>query len=199
MPCVRSFTILATCRSGCHRRTARAMMTPRFMSNRRQNEFSVSSGGSQSAHGQEHPAPRGTQDRAFALCRSLRCRKPPFSTGTGPCWDSVDLHALAWHEAMVEFGHDVSFEQARSQIGKGGDKLIPESLSAEEQKDHGKQLEEWRAATASRASTCRWCASSRRCPICCGASAMRACASPWVLRPRRTRQVSRDRPHRRPG
>ena len=43
----------------------------------------------------------------------------------GTLLDSVDLHALAWHEAMMEFGHDVSFEQARSQIGKGGDKLIP--------------------------------------------------------------------------
>src|SRR6185312_512362 len=45
---------------------------------------------------------------------------------------------------MVRFGHDVSFEQARSQIGKGGDKLIPEFLSADAQRDHGKELEEWR-------------------------------------------------------
>jgi HAD superfamily hydrolase (TIGR01549 family) len=58
--------------------------------------------------------------------------------------DSVDLHALAWHDAMVRFGHDVSFEQARGQIGKGGDKLIPVFLSAEQQQDHGKELEEWR-------------------------------------------------------
>jgi len=57
---------------------------------------------------------------------------------------SVDLHALAWQEAMVEFGHDVSFEQARGQIGKGGDKLIPVFLSADEQRDHSKELEEWR-------------------------------------------------------
>ena len=41
----------------------------------------------------------------------------------GTLLDSVDLHALAWHEAMTKFGHDVSFEQARRQIGKGGDKL----------------------------------------------------------------------------
>jgi beta-phosphoglucomutase-like phosphatase (HAD superfamily) len=40
----------------------------------------------------------------------------------GTLLDSVDLHALAWHEAMVKFGHDVGFEQARGQIGKGGDK-----------------------------------------------------------------------------
>ena len=62
----------------------------------------------------------------------------------GTLLDSVDLHALAWHEAMVKFGHDVSFEQARSQIGKGGDKLVPVFLSADEQRDHGKELEEWR-------------------------------------------------------
>jgi phosphoglycolate phosphatase-like HAD superfamily hydrolase len=62
----------------------------------------------------------------------------------GTLLDSVDLHALAWHEAMVKFGHDVSFEQARSQIGKGGDKLIPEFLSAEDQRQHGTELEDWR-------------------------------------------------------
>src|SRR5580692_7291566 len=62
----------------------------------------------------------------------------------GTLLDSVDLHALAWHEAMQKFGHDVSFEQARSQIGKGGDKLIPEFLSKDAQRDHGEELEEWR-------------------------------------------------------
>jgi phosphoglycolate phosphatase-like HAD superfamily hydrolase len=51
----------------------------------------------------------------------------------------------AWHEAMVKFGHDVSFEQARSQIGKGGDKLNPTFLTAGERKDHGEELEKWRS------------------------------------------------------
>jgi len=45
---------------------------------------------------------------------------------------------------MLKFGHDVGFEQVRGQIGKGGDKLIPVFLSADEQRDHGKELEEWR-------------------------------------------------------
>jgi beta-phosphoglucomutase-like phosphatase (HAD superfamily) len=27
----------------------------------------------------------------------------------GTLLDSVDLHAIAWHEAMLKFGHDVSF------------------------------------------------------------------------------------------
>jgi HAD superfamily hydrolase (TIGR01549 family) len=62
----------------------------------------------------------------------------------GTLLDSVDLHALAWHEALAKFGHDVTFEQVRSQIGKGGDKLIPVFLSADEQRDHGKDMEEWR-------------------------------------------------------
>jgi HAD superfamily hydrolase (TIGR01509 family) len=62
----------------------------------------------------------------------------------GTLLDSVDLHAIAWHEALVKFGHDVSFEKARSQIGKGGDKLIPFFLSEAEQADHGEEMEEWR-------------------------------------------------------
>lgn len=62
----------------------------------------------------------------------------------GTLVDSVDLHALAWHEAMVRFGHEVSFEQARGQIGKGGDKLIPHFLTEDAQRNHGRDLEEWR-------------------------------------------------------
>jgi HAD superfamily hydrolase (TIGR01549 family) len=62
----------------------------------------------------------------------------------GTLLDSVDLHALAWLEALAEFGHDVGFDRVRSQIGKGGDKLIPVFLSADEQKAHGQELEEWR-------------------------------------------------------
>lgn len=63
----------------------------------------------------------------------------------GTLLDSVDFHALAWHEAMEKFGHDVSFEAARGQIGKGGDKLMPVFLSEEAQRDHGKEMEEWRS------------------------------------------------------
>ena len=63
----------------------------------------------------------------------------------GTLLDSVDLHALAWQDALSKFGHSVSFEQVRSQIGKGGDKLIPVFLSHDEQGDHGKELEEWRS------------------------------------------------------
>ncbi|MCE4548040.1 MULTISPECIES: HAD family hydrolase [unclassified Caballeronia] len=62
----------------------------------------------------------------------------------GTLIDSVDLHALAWHEAFAHFGHDVSFERARSQIGKGGDNLMPAFLSEAQLLDHGEQLDSWR-------------------------------------------------------
>jgi len=63
----------------------------------------------------------------------------------GTLIDSVDLHALAWHDAFRHFGHEVSFEDARSQIGKGGDKLLPVFLSNEQIRDHGDVLEAWRS------------------------------------------------------
>ncbi|NMM01899.1 HAD family hydrolase [Paraburkholderia sp. RP-4-7] len=62
----------------------------------------------------------------------------------GTLVDSVDLHASAWQEAFARFGHHVTFEQARSQIGKGGDQLLPIFLSAAQQQDYGNALEEWR-------------------------------------------------------
>lgn len=62
----------------------------------------------------------------------------------GTLLDSVDLHALAWQEALLRFGHNVSFEKVRGEIGKGADKLIPVFLSADDQRDHGEKLEEWR-------------------------------------------------------
>jgi phosphoglycolate phosphatase-like HAD superfamily hydrolase len=63
----------------------------------------------------------------------------------GTLVDSVDLHASAWQEALVKFGHNVTFEQARSQIGKGGDQLIPVFLSKAEERDHGAEMEDWRS------------------------------------------------------
>ncbi|MEN0075992.1 MAG: HAD family hydrolase [Paracraurococcus sp.] len=59
----------------------------------------------------------------------------------GTLVDSVDLHAQAWVDAFKEIGHDISFEDMREQIGKGGDQLMPVFLSPEELKDKGKALE----------------------------------------------------------
>ena len=62
----------------------------------------------------------------------------------GTLVDSVDLHARAWQDALMKFGHQVTFEQVREQIGKGGDQLVPEFLTADEQADHGEDMEAWR-------------------------------------------------------
>jgi HAD superfamily hydrolase (TIGR01509 family) len=62
----------------------------------------------------------------------------------GTLLDSVDLHAQAWQEAFREFGHEIPFEAIRSQIGKGGDELLPVFLSKKELEDHGKTLEKYR-------------------------------------------------------
>ena len=62
----------------------------------------------------------------------------------GTLVDSVDLHAAAWQRALQKFGHEVSFVDARGQIGKGGDKLIPFFLSEAEQADHGEAMEKYR-------------------------------------------------------
>lgn len=37
----------------------------------------------------------------------------------GTLVDSVDLRARAWQEAFAHFGHEVTFEQARSQNRQG--------------------------------------------------------------------------------
>ncbi len=62
----------------------------------------------------------------------------------GTLVDSVDLHAAAWQRALAKFGHAVSFERVRGQIGKGGDKLVPTFLSEAECADHAEALETWR-------------------------------------------------------
>jgi HAD superfamily hydrolase (TIGR01509 family) len=62
----------------------------------------------------------------------------------GTLVDSVDLHARAWQEAFAKFGKDIRYEAVRSQIGKGGDQLLPVFLSREEQEHFGKPLEDYR-------------------------------------------------------
>lgn len=63
----------------------------------------------------------------------------------GTLLDSVDLHARAWQEAFLAFGKDIPFEAVRSQIGKGGDQLLPVFLSPAELAASGKEIERWRS------------------------------------------------------
>ncbi len=62
----------------------------------------------------------------------------------GTLIDSVDLHARAWQDAFSDFGHEIAFGDIRSQIGKGGDQLMPVFLSKEELDAKGEELEKHR-------------------------------------------------------
>ena len=63
----------------------------------------------------------------------------------GTLLDSVDLHAEAWQRAFHHFGYlNIQFDEVRSQIGKGGDQLLPVFLSKQEIERIGEQLEEFR-------------------------------------------------------
>ena len=59
----------------------------------------------------------------------------------GTLVDSVDQHASAWHDAFAAFGHDIPAAAIRSQIGKGGDQLLPVFLPPEEIKAFGPAIE----------------------------------------------------------
>lgn len=63
----------------------------------------------------------------------------------GTLIDSVPQHAKAWEDAFRDFGHDISFEDLRRQIGKGGDHLLPVFLSKDEIEEKGEALEKHRS------------------------------------------------------
>jgi len=50
----------------------------------------------------------------------------------GTLVDTVDFHAQSWERTFNHFGHQIPYEQIRSQIGKGSDKLMPIFFSLEE-------------------------------------------------------------------
>lgn len=62
----------------------------------------------------------------------------------GTLIDSVDAHAHAWQEALAKFGYQVPFTDVRSQIGKGGDQLMPVFVPAEDLERIAEALEKYR-------------------------------------------------------
>ena len=62
----------------------------------------------------------------------------------GTLTDSVHLHAKAWQMSFHEFGYEFGFREIRSQIGKGGDQLLPVFLSAADIDRKGKAIEKYR-------------------------------------------------------
>lgn len=62
----------------------------------------------------------------------------------GTLVDSVDLHARAWVEALRHFGYEVAFDAVRSQIGKGGDQLMPVFVPPEDLERRQEEIDRYR-------------------------------------------------------
>lgn len=63
----------------------------------------------------------------------------------GTLVDSVDFHAEAWRRAFAAFRIEIGFDAIRSQIGKGGDQLLPVFLGPEDVAKRGEQIEAFRS------------------------------------------------------
>jgi HAD superfamily hydrolase (TIGR01549 family) len=63
----------------------------------------------------------------------------------GTLIDSVDLHAKAWVVALKHFGHEIAFQDLRSQIGKGGDQILHGLLPPEVIEQRGEEIKDFRA------------------------------------------------------
>jgi HAD superfamily hydrolase (TIGR01509 family) len=63
----------------------------------------------------------------------------------GTLVDSNDAHARAWVEALAAHGHRVPFEKVRSLIGKGGDKLLAETVEIDKDSDAGQSIDQLRS------------------------------------------------------
>jgi len=58
----------------------------------------------------------------------------------GTLIDSNDAHARAWGSALAEHGYVVPFEEIRSRIGMGGDKLLPEVSGLDPDSDEAERI-----------------------------------------------------------
>jgi phosphoglycolate phosphatase-like HAD superfamily hydrolase len=63
----------------------------------------------------------------------------------GTLVDSVDLHAKGWQDAFAEFGYAIEYLKIRSQIGKGGDQLLPVFLSQADMATKAEAIEKRRS------------------------------------------------------
>lgn len=63
----------------------------------------------------------------------------------GTLVDSNEYHVQAWVEAFKQYGKTVNPADVRPQIGKGGDEVMPEFLTADELRQIGEELDADRA------------------------------------------------------
>ena len=63
----------------------------------------------------------------------------------GTLVDTVDLHTAAWVRTFEHFGVHADPAEVRSQIGKGGDQMMPVFLPAERIAEEGEAIERFRS------------------------------------------------------
>lgn len=63
----------------------------------------------------------------------------------GTLVDSNDAHARAWQQALARHGQPVPFERLRELIGKGGDKLLAETVGIDKETPAGQAIDQQRA------------------------------------------------------
>jgi HAD superfamily hydrolase (TIGR01509 family) len=63
----------------------------------------------------------------------------------GTLVDSNEFHIDSWDRAFRHFGKTFTYEELKKQIGKGSDNYLPEFLSADEMKEFGKKLDQYRS------------------------------------------------------
>jgi HAD superfamily hydrolase (TIGR01509 family) len=59
---------------------------------------------------------------------------------------SNDAHAESWTRVLCEEGHRVSFEEVRTRIGMGGDRILAELAGVDDDSDEGRFLKDRRRA-----------------------------------------------------
>jgi HAD superfamily hydrolase (TIGR01509 family) len=90
-------------------------------------------------HATKRTVPDSAKDAGIAIASAcpMAHLKAALLDVDGTLIDSNDAHASAWVEALSEFGHDVTFDRVRQLIGKGGDKLLPETVKVEKDSREG--------------------------------------------------------------
>jgi len=63
----------------------------------------------------------------------------------GTLIDSNDLHTQAWQSAFRHFGHEISYNRLRRQLGKGADNYVPYFLTPEENAKIGTEVAQYKA------------------------------------------------------
>jgi len=58
----------------------------------------------------------------------------------GTLIDSVDYHAVTWHQALTHYNVKANLSDVRMQIGKAGDQLLPVFATDEQIKKYGEQI-----------------------------------------------------------